>query len=410
MSQFRIRELRLRNYRAFADARLKLDDVTFLVGRNGAGKSTLLDAFSFLSEAVTDSLATALERRGNLEGVRRRQPGRGAKRDVWLSVVFDCNGMPGVYGLRIGMSASDSNYVIKNEVGAWGTNGFSRGGNPDIGYMFDPGSLDYWEDLADIRAGFRSKIVFTHLYSDKLMLPLLADEKSGDWGTVVDGFRSIGFHQYIPREIQIEPNIGGEERLNRSGSNAGDVLKRLRPEDHSWISERLGVAVPGIRGVRATARAGRRVIVFQQEAEGDGVNEFDASMMSDGTVRSLGILLALRQTPRPSLVLLDEIEDSLHPFAQAVLLDAIEEMAEEFPIVVSTHNPEVLSHPSVRGERVRVIDWSGGTSRVHNLSKRVIEELQPPVSVGELLRSNALWTEREPEMTESDRDFFFKVD
>ena len=38
MSQVKIKDLRLRNYRAFSDARLVLDDITFLVGRNGAGK------------------------------------------------------------------------------------------------------------------------------------------------------------------------------------------------------------------------------------------------------------------------------------------------------------------------------------------------------------------------------------
>ena len=64
MARVTLKELRLRNYRAFAGARLVLDDVTFLVGRNGAGKSTLMDAFGFVSEAVTDSLGTALERRG----------------------------------------------------------------------------------------------------------------------------------------------------------------------------------------------------------------------------------------------------------------------------------------------------------------------------------------------------------
>ena len=88
MSEVKIKELRLRHYRAFSDARLVLDDITFLVGRNGAGKSTLMDAVSFISEAVTDSLSTALERRGNLEGVRQWQPGKKLKYDVSIAVVL----------------------------------------------------------------------------------------------------------------------------------------------------------------------------------------------------------------------------------------------------------------------------------------------------------------------------------
>ena len=115
MSQVKIKELRLRNYRAFSDVRLLLDDITFLVGRNGAGKSTLMDAMSFMSEAVTDSLSTALERRGNLEGVRRWQPGKGPKYDVWIAVVLSLGASPVVYGFRLGSDATRSSYLVKHE-------------------------------------------------------------------------------------------------------------------------------------------------------------------------------------------------------------------------------------------------------------------------------------------------------
>jgi predicted ATPase len=184
------------------------------------------------------------------------------------------------------------------------------------------------------------------------------------------------------------------------------VLKHTRPKDRDWIEQHLAATIPGLRGVRATARVGRRVIVFEQEA-GDGQTcRFDASMMSDGTVRSLGVLLSLRQTPRPSIVLLDEIEDSLHPYAHGVLLDAINAASDEFPVVVSTHNPEILSHPTATGDRIRIVEWSEGTSRIYHLSHQVLAKLKPPQTVGRLLRSNALWTEAEPTATGAEADFF----
>ena len=119
MSRVIIKELRLRNYRAFADARLVLDDVTFLVGRNGAGKSTLMDAFSFISEAVTDSLGTALERRGNLEGILRKQPRRGSRSDVAVAVRFELQELdqtfPVLYGFAVGTERARSNFIVKEE-------------------------------------------------------------------------------------------------------------------------------------------------------------------------------------------------------------------------------------------------------------------------------------------------------
>src|SRR5262249_31566653 len=153
------------------------------------------------------------------------------------------------------------------------------------------------------------------------------------WKTIIEALRLISVHQFSPQAIRSEPKIGSEARLSRDGHNAGDVLKHVTPADRAWIEERLAAAIPGIRGVRATARVGRRVIVFEQEGEGGQTYRFDASMMSDGTARSLGTLLALRQTPRPSIVLIDEIEDSLHPHAHGVLLDAIDAASDELPVV-----------------------------------------------------------------------------
>jgi len=128
--------------------------------------------------------------------------------------------------------------------------------------------------------------------------------------------------------------------------------------------------------------------------------------MSDGTLCSLGILLALRQTPRASIVLIDEIEDSLHPYAHGVLLDAIDAASDEFPVVVSTHNPEILSHPTARGQRIRVIQWNDGTSQIYPLGPRVLDDLKPPMTVGRLLRANALWTAVDPSTTGDQEDFF----
>ena len=76
------------------------------------------------------------------------------------------------------------------------------------------------------------------------------------------------------------------------------------------------------------------------------------------------------RTPRPSIVLLDEIEDSLHPLAHGVLLDAIDEASAEFPIVVSTHSPEILNHPAARSERVRIVQRSDGASQIYDSERQ----------------------------------------
>jgi predicted ATPase len=380
MSHVRIKELRLRNYRAFADARLVLDDVTFLVGRNGAGKSTLMDALSFVSEAVTDSLSTALERRGGLLGMLPRHL-RQRHEGVSLGICFERYGESSVlYGFQIGIDPK-------------------RGWSVEKEVLQGDSSASFERDDRE----FRSHIASLEPVCDPmtLALPVIAGANE-TWKTVVEALRLISIHQFSPQAIRSEPRIGKELRLSRDGQNAGDVLRYLKPKDKKWIETWLTATVPGLTDVSVNTVVGRRVIRFTQR----GVGAFDASQMSDGTLRSLGILLALRQSPRPSIVLIDEIEDSLHPLAYGSLLEAVEEASEAFPVVVSTHNPEVLSRPSARGERIRVIQWNDGVSRIYHLGERVRTNLEPPLTVGQLLRANALWTEEEPSTIGDEADFF----
>ena len=386
MARVILKELRLRNYRAFADAQLVLGDVTFLVGRNGAGKSTLMDAFSFVSEAVTDSLGSALERRGNYLGLFARDLRRVAREGISVAVCLDqASESPVLYGFTVGWSSKRAGYFVKHETlrGGWAPS-FERD-----------------------EKRFRSEMVSLSpaIDAETLVFPLIAGSNN-EWKTIIESLRLISVHQFSPQAIRGEPKIGGEERLSWDGDNAGDVLKHLKSRDKEWIEQHLAEAVPGIREVWVKTVVGRRVIGFAQDCGNGQSEQFDASVMSDGTLRSLGILLALRQSPRPSIVLLDEIEDSLHPLAHGVLLDAIDEASEEFPIVVSTHSPEILNHPVAQADRVRVVQRTDGASQIFDLTESVRANLKPDLTVGQLLRSNALWTDAEPATTGDEDDFF----
>ena len=140
---------------------------------------------------------------------------------------------------------------------------------------------------------------------------------------------------------------------------------------------------------------------FVQRYE-DGSLSFDARQVSQGTLRSLGVLLALKQQPSPSVVLVDEIENSVHPSALSVLLDAALASSGGTRVVLTSHSPEVLSHPAVTGERVRVVEWRDGASRVFRLSPETQKSVNEIDTVGWMLRSNALWTGPRPEIMKSD--------
>ncbi|MBC8432680.1 MAG: AAA family ATPase [Desulfobacterales bacterium] len=374
-----VEEIRLQRFRAFENARLVLSDLTFLVGRNGAGKSSLLDAVDLLRESVSDSLENALDRRGGLQKVQRAKPGRGKKTPMGIAVVFRIV-FPGDRQARVvyGFEVQDK----------------KTGGSSHIRecFMYSKGtSFERKDQTFDSE---RKPDVSPP--AGNLVLPLVARSDSL-WESVLNTIRNMRAYELSPGHMASATEIGERSTLTRDGANAGDVLKAIEgTAAHRWMVERLGIITDGINDVRAEALMGRRVVRFFQKSETVELN-FDASQVSQGTLRSLGVLLALKQSPLPSVVLVDEIENSVHPSALAVLLDAALASSDDTRVVLTSHSPEVLSHPAVTGERVRVVEWRNGNSRIFSLSPETQASVNDIDTVGWMLRSNALWTGPNPE-------------
>jgi predicted ATPase len=70
----------------------------------------------------------------------------------------------------------------------------------------------------------------------------------------------------------------------------------------------------------------------------------DARGMSDGTLRFLAILTALLTRPRASLLVIEEVDNGLHPSRAKLLLDMLKAVGTErgVDVLVTTHNPALL--------------------------------------------------------------------
>jgi len=74
------------------------------------------------------------------------------------------------------------------------------------------------------------------------------------------------------------------------------------------------------------------------------INIVDLRGMSDGTLRFLAIIAALLTQERHSLLVVEEVDNGLHPSRAHVLIQMLRELAEQraIDIIVTTHNPAVL--------------------------------------------------------------------
>jgi AAA15 family ATPase/GTPase len=112
---------------------------------------------------------------------------------------------------------------------------------------------------------------------------------------------------------------------------------------------------------------------------------------SDGTLVVAAILEALfSKNDRGPILCLEELENCLHPSAIEKLLRFLQDHSEDWPVLITTHSPYLLSGVRPEDVNVAVIDETGAThfEKVKN-SRQLREYLNKNLmSFGELLVSN----------------------
>ena len=394
-----IKRVCVRNYRSLADVEVDLDRFTIMVGPNGSGKSNFVDALSFLADCVTGGIDQAIRRRGGIDQVRRK----GARRpyDFGISVELDRHikvpvrkdrkhvmqeaGLSIAYSLDI-KSESEAGFSIKQE--SCSIKGYPDA--PDLSYSVKKGKFNLIsprEMLPEEREIGKDQLGLSYAPMFHPVFRYVLRDLSG-----------MRFYSLVPDHVrQIHGPLSGEQ-LYRDGLNAAAVLRQIEknnPGDHKEICEILSRAVPGIQKVKYKAVEQFETIEFIQDFEGGKKLAFNTLSMSDGTLRILGILLAVYQVDVPSLLSIEEPEATVHPGSSAVLLDALREAQKRTQVLITTHSPDLLDHKDISAEQIRYVENDHGATVIHPIDPRSREMIRKRLySAGELLREDKLKPDR----------------
>ncbi len=377
-----IRRVILKNYKSIAACDVQLQPLTFLVGRNGSGKSNFLDALRFVSDALNYSLEHAIRDRGGIKNVCRRS--RGHPNHFGISLEFTLpDGDTGHYGFRIRTLASGRYEVQKEQCKL----------HPDIYYHIDKGTVT--------RTSAKVAPAAAH---DRLYLV----NASGlpEFRPVYDALSRMGFYNLNSdkiRDLQLRDNT---DMLMQDGSNLTSVFSKLPPNVKQDIEEYLTIIVPGLRTVEIEKIGGKEMLVFRQDVSGGKHPwRFHANNMSDGTLRVLGILVALSQNNRNmhkhvSLIGIENPEIAMYPAMVGALFDELQNAAYNTQIIVTTHSPDLLDEKSIDVDTILVAALHDGNTVIaptDNVCRSVVHDKM--FTVGDLLRRDQL--EPDPEFVTS---------
>ncbi len=375
----RVTRVVLRNYRSIAACDVRLGPLTFLVGPNGAGKSNFLDALRLVAEGLRTSLDQALRDRGGVAEVRRRSGGHPTNFLIRIDFLT-ADRTPGYLAFEVGARAEGA-YVVAAEECQVGTERYR---------------------IAEGKVEVQPAKVSPPATDDRLYLVTAAGLPS--FRPAFDLLSNMGFYNLNPDAIRaLQPPDKGE-LLSRDGHNLASVLGRLRKANGGQVKRRiedyLSKIVPGVETVEQVPVGHMETIRFRQQVKGaEHPWRFNAINMSDGTLRALGILVALfqaRTERRIPVVGIEEPEVALHPAAAGLLLDALREGSRYVQVVVTSHSPDLLDDPDIDDSQIFAVTMSEATTRIAPLDQASRSALHERLyTAGEMLRANQL--EPDPE-------------
>lgn len=334
----RLAKLKVRNFRSLANVEIETNPINILFGPNGAGKSTLLDSIWFIRDCV---------KRGVDEAASDRSHGIGA---LWDKAAEGSN-------ISIKVESGSAEYEVQL--------GFSSGRiEPFAGERLF--SKLRKRNLIDRKIG-SDQASFYHLNSQETVVFPLRDPEMLALNRYLDFEATSMEAEEIDKLLHFSNFYPAREadlfRLKKFGSESSS-------NTHLWERcQNLWSVLRNIHDRRGLDKRYDTIIEFMRESfplfrdlliEQTGPNSvygnfieqgrrtpIQASGVSDGHLQMLANLTALFATgmDRDSLIMFDEPEMSLHPYALSTFAKAVKLVASEWnkQIFIATHSPVLIS-------------------------------------------------------------------
>lgn len=370
-----IHEFRFKNFKSYKDASLQLSSLTLLIGANASGKSNSLEGIRLLSwlsqgknlsEIIHEVEGADTLVRGSISDLTHNN-----EIEFSLTCTRVSEGKSDWPSLEISIKPTEEDVFIneekitspnetlplyhlkknKNQIGNLAKvsyNNFKRGNRkPQLQCI-------------------NQKAVFTQLVSPASFSPMYKESQKLI-PLITQRFRDnlgkVRFLEPVPSKMRTYNNIR-DQQLKEDGSNISSTLlhliepsmKRIIKDKKVQIIRRKSYKEEILNFIRSLPEQDVKDIKFIRTERNDVMLQLiesfgksttqkrDAAVLSDGTLRILAIAAALYSAPEGALVIIEEIDNGVHPSRACLLIENIKKVADErnFNVLLTSHNPALL--------------------------------------------------------------------
>jgi predicted ATPase len=356
-----IKEIHLRNWKSFRDAKLYFDPVAVLIGMNASGKSNAIDALDFLARiAQSKDLGECLQTtpngdsfRGGIDWVALR-----GQHHFQLAVVVQSEAEESTdYRYEVTVKPSSKPIVVAESL--------LRIKRPKRAGREYPTKLFWTEACPDSDPAITARLYNTKNGTPRSMLrglPVLtqlqlsstsikSQEITLGLSTVWNALSRLFILNPIPSHMRSFSSKA--EKLAQDGSNLAGVIAALPDGQKAEVEQTIRsyaneLPEKDILSLKVELygpfKSDAMVVCEEGWREGQPPLQVDSRAMSDGTLRFIAIVTALLTLPGKTQLIIEEVDNGLHPSRADLLLRMIREIGtrRSIDVLVSTHNPALL--------------------------------------------------------------------
>lgn len=387
-----IKSVKLRNWKSFDDSELYIDSLMIVIGMNSSGKSNAIDALIFLSRIASGvGIFQAIGGDVNLSSLRGGMDWvcRKGTNSFTLEVLIEYEGDDYEYSITVEVESAKA-LVAEEKLVQCGKNqrlfytNLRDRGRLNIPTYFSTGKQGKGQNFElnrDTSILYQSK-------SLQLKKKEIVDVAVG----LAKQLGGIFVLDPIPNHMRDYSQLA--EKLSSDGSNIAGVLAALSEEKRKIVQDKLTSYLKKIpeKDIESvwTERIGKfntdAMLYCKESWHGDDACVVDARGMSDGTLRFLAIVTALLTNETNKLIVVEEVDNGLHPSRAKILINMLKELGSErgVDVLITTHNPALLDAAGRTMIPFITVAHRDDRGRSHLTLLEDIQDLPKMISVGNI--------------------------
>jgi predicted ATPase len=384
-----LKKLTLHSFKAFQEAEVQLGAFTILVGPNGAGKSTVLQAIDLLGGLVRSTITGFLESHtweyADLPHLRSTSSRFG------VDATFEFDGEEVVWELELGTRrypgvARERIYVREP------ANGKS---DPRERVVLQRDGRSMWRLDESLEGSMHQREAITQSLPSSWLAAIEPREDQARFPTlarVAAWARGVRGYFFLDPVRLRAPNRGTPDDIGRHGELLAPFLAHLQKTNRdafTRVVDRVQRHYRPLEELHFKRTGYGWTSIEVTERWGKERARFNARQVSDGLLRLIAVA-AMRELPSPPTVLLvDEVENGLHPHLMEGFIGMLHELANErggrTQVLVTTHSPIAVNFAASAREVLMVTrNRRGGVQVVPLAEARGFPELAEHFDLGEL--------------------------